>query len=416
MPRSLPRCYRTPLSQLYPPTATVFVCVRLGRHNPRSYSERPVRNVVALNQQISRQLPEQPDALSLLPVSEADIGPPELAVSEEPGDRPRLSVVVPAMNEAGNIAALHRAIADVLDAIGTTFELILVDDGSTDGTWQAIEALSASDRRVVGLQHRRNFGKARGLATGFAAASGDLILTMDADLQDDPTEIPRFLAKLDEGFDLVSGWKQRRQDPLGKTLPSRLFNATVRAVSGVPLHDFNCGFKIYRAEVVRSIRLYGELHRFTPVLAHAEGFRVGELAVRHHPRRWGTSKYGWSRLIKGFLDLLTVKFLTEYRQRPMHVLGLPGVAALVSGGLIGLWLTAEKMLTGASIGNRPLLLLAVLLVLVGVQFFGLGLLGELLVHGEHGHDNAARTAPLRQAVGMQNIHGPENDVQPPAGR
>ncbi len=303
-----------------------------------------------------------------------------------------MSVVIPAMNEEGNIPALHRAIADVLEATGITFELILVDDGSTDGTWQAIEALSARDRRVIGLRHRRNFGKARGLATGFAAASGELVLTMDADLQDDPAEIPRFLAKLDEGFDLVSGWKQRRQDPLGKTLPSRVFNATVRAVSGVPLHDFNCGFKIYRADVVRTIRLYGELHRFTPVLAHAEGFRVGELPVRHHPRRWGTSKYGWSRLIKGFLDLLTVTFLTEYRQRPMHVLGVPGVVALATGGLIGLWLTAEKILTGASIGNRPLLLLAVLLVLVGVQFFGLGLLGELLVHGEHGHESASRTA------------------------
>jgi glycosyltransferase involved in cell wall biosynthesis len=346
---------------------------------------------------------------------EADIDPPG-AVSNERGDRPRLSVVVPAMNEAGNIPALHRAIADVLDATGITFELILVDDGSTDGTWTAIEALSERDPRVVGLRHRRNFGKARGLAPGFAAATGDLILTMDADLQDDPAEIPRFLTKLDEGFDLVSGWKQRRQDPLGKTLPSRLFNATVRAVSGVPLHDFNCGFKIYRADVVRSIRLYGELHRFTPVLAHAEGFRVGELPVRHHPRRWGASKYGWSRLIKGFLDLLTVTFLTEYRQRPMHVLGLPGVVALTTGGLIGLWLTAEKILTGASIGNRPLLLLAVLLVLVGVQFFGIGLLGELLVHGEHEHDGAMRTAPVRQTVGKRKSRAPENDEQPPAGR
>ena len=311
------------------------------------------------------------------------------------------------MNEAGNILALHRAIADVLEAAGITFELILVDDGSTDGTWPAIEALSERDRRVIGLRHRRNFGKARGLATGFAAATGDLVLTMDADLQDDPAEIPRFLAKLDEGFDLVSGWKQRRQDPLGKTLPSRVFNATVRTVSGVPLHDFNCGFKIYRADVVRNIRLYGELHRFTPVLAHAEGFRVGELPVRHHPRRWGTSKYGWSRLIKGFLDLLTVTFLTEYRQRPMHVLGVPGVAALATGGLIGLWLTAEKIFTGASIGNRPLLLLAVLLVLVGVQFFGLGLLGELLVHGEHEHDERDHgRRPFARPWGCENSRRP----------
>ncbi len=366
--------------------------------------------------QTTRRAPEQPDGLALLPLVGSNVDRAEDAVGNQRVDAPRLSVVVPAMNEEGNIPALHRAIADVLEATGITFELILVDDGSSDGTWQAIEALSARDRRVIGLRHRRNFGKARGLATGFSVASGELVLTMDADLQDDPAEIPRFLAKLEEGFDLVSGWKQRRQDPLSKTLPSRVFNATVRTVSGVPLHDFNCGFKIYRADVVRSIRLYGELHRFTPVLAHAEGFRIGELAVRHHPRRWGTSKYGWSRLIKGFLDLLTVTFLTEYRQRPMHVLGVPGVAALATGGLIGLWLTAEKIFTGASIGNRPLLLLAVLLVLVGVQFFGLGLLGELLVHGAHAHENASRQAPVRQFVGLENAGSPESRLPPPARR
>jgi hypothetical protein len=369
-----------------------------------------------LKQQTTRQVSEQHDGLALLPLVAPEIDPPVLGVDDQRGDPPRLSVVVPAMNEAGNIPALHRAVTDVLEASGITFELILIDDGSTDDTWQAIEALTERDGRVIGLRHRRNFGKARGLASGFAAASGDLILTMDADLQDDPAEIPRFLAKLDEGFDLVSGWKQQRQDPVGKTLPSRLFNATVRVVSGVRLHDFNCGFKLYRADVVRSIRLYGELHRFTPVLAHAEGFRVGELPVRHHPRRWGTSKYGWSRLIKGFLDLLTVTFLTQYRQRPMHVLGVPGVIALATGGLIGLWLTAEKVLSGAAIGNRPLLLLAVLLVLVGVQFFGLGLLGELLVHGEQGNHSAARTSPIREAVGMRKASGIANDRQPPAAR
>jgi hypothetical protein len=371
----------------------------------------PVRTVVPLKRQPPRQIPEPYDGLALLPPVEPDMGDTEVAVIDDRADAPHLSVVIPAMNEQGNILALHRAIADVLEGIGVTFELIFVDDGSTDGTWQAIEELSAGDRRVIGLRHRRNFGKARGLATGFAVASGEIVLTMDADLQDDPAEIPRFLAKLDEGFDLVSGWKQRRQDPLGKTLPSRLFNATVRAVSGVPLHDFNCGFKIYRADVVRSIRLYGELHRFTPVLAHAEGFRVGELPVRHHPRRWGISKYGWSRLIKGFLDLLTVTFLTEYRQRPMHVLGVPGVVALAAGGLIGIWLTVEKVLTGASIGNRPLLLLAVLLVLVGVQFFGLGLLGELLAHGEHGHGSASK-APVRQSVGL--VHANNLGSPPPS--
>ena len=375
-----------------------------------------MRNTAVANRTPMTDPAEPSDGLILLPPVLPVIDGIPAPVSETPGDAPRLSLVIPAMNEEGNIPALYQAIGDVLDNAGVTFELILIDDGSSDGTWAVIEALAAGDARVVGLRHRRNFGKARALATGFAAASGDLILTMDADLQDDPAEIPRFLAKLDEGYDLVSGWKQRRQDPLGKTLPSRVFNATVRAVSGVPLHDFNCGFKLYRADVVRTIRLYGELHRFTPVLAHAEGFRVGELPVRHHPRRWGTSKYGWSRLVKGFLDLLTVTFLTEYRQRPMHVLGVPGMLALAAGALIGLWLTAEKVLTGASIGNRPLLLLAVLLVLVGVQFFGLGLLGELLVHGEHGHDNAGRTAPLRQSVGRTAARAAGDVSSSPLGR
>jgi glycosyltransferase involved in cell wall biosynthesis len=394
------------------------VPVAAGAHNPRSCrrTPSPVRNVVVLKGQTTRRARKEPDGLALLPLVESGVDRSEVMIRGQRADPPRLSVVVPALNEEGNIPALHRAIADVLQGTGVTFELILVDDGSSDGTWQAIEALSAHDERVIGLRHRRNFGKARGLATGFSVASGELVLTMDADLQDDPAEIPRFLAKLDEGFDLVSGWKQRRQDPLSKTIPSRVFNATVRSVSGVPLHDFNCGFKIYRADVVRNIRLYGELHRFTPVLAHAEGFRIGELAVRHHPRRWGASKYGWSRLIKGFLDLLTVTFLTEYRQRPMHVLGVPGVAALAMGGLIGLWLTAEKILTGASIGNRPLLLLAVLLVLVGVQFFGLGLLGELLVHGAHAHENASRPAPVRQSVGLEKAGSPESSLPPPARR
>lgn len=316
------------------------------------------------------------------------------------GEAPRLSIVVPAKDEEGNVTNLHEAIAAILEPLRISFEIIFVDDGSRDGTWEIMRQIAVTDSRVVALRHRRNFGKARGLATGFAAASGDVIVTMDADLQDDPAEIPRFLEKLDEGYDLVSGWKQRRQDPMGKTLPSRLFNTTVRVVSGVPLHDFNCGFKAYRADVAQNIRLYGELHRFTPVLAHAEGFRVGELPVRHHARTWGSSKYGWSRLVKGFLDLLTVKFLTEYRQRPMHVLGMPGLLALAAGGLIGLWLTAEKVLTDASIGNRPLLLLSVLLVVVGVQFFGMGLIGELLVHGEEARDSDSKSWPVSETMGL----------------
>jgi glycosyltransferase involved in cell wall biosynthesis len=292
-----------------------------------------------------------------------------------------ISVVIPVYNEEGNLAELHARLTEVLSRLERSYEIVLIDDGSTDGTWHSIQTESAADEHLVAIRHRRNFGKAQALASGFAAARGDIVITMDGDLQDDPDELPRFLAKLDEGYDVVSGWKQRRQDPLGKTLPSRFFNLTVRRVSGVPLHDFNCGYKAYRRDVTRSIRLYGELHRFTPVLAHAEGFRIGELPVRHHARTWGRSKYGWSRLVKGFLDLLTVTFLTQYRQRPMHLFGLPGLMALAMGILIGLYLTLEKLISGAAIGGRPLLLLSVLLVVIGVQFFGLGLLGELHVHG-----------------------------------
>ena len=291
-----------------------------------------------------------------------------------------VSVVIPVYNEEGNLDELYRRLTTVLTATELRYELIFIDDGSTDGTWLKVRNLAMIDSKVVGVRHRRNFGKARALAVGFETARGAAVVTMDGDLQDDPDELPRFLAKLDDGYDVVSGWKQRRRDPLGKTFPSRIFNFSVRWVSGVPLHDFNCGYKAYRIEVVRSLRLYGELHRFTPVLAHAEGFEIGELPVRHHPRRWGKSKYGWSRLIKGFLDLVTVKFLTEYRQRPMHVLGLPGIVAMALGVLLGLWLVVERFLTGAPIGTRPLLSLAVLLVVIGTQFFGLGLLGELLAH------------------------------------
>lgn len=323
-----------------------------------------------------------------------------------------VSVVVPVMNEEGNLPELHRRLTAALAGTGLPYEILFVDDGSTDGTWRVIAGLAEADGRVAGLRHRRNFGKARALASGFALARGAAVVTMDGDLQDDPEELPRFLAKLDAGDDLVSGWKQRRQDPLGKTFPSRIFNFAVRRVSGVPLHDFNCGYKAYRLDVVRQIRIYGELHRFTPVLAHAEGFRIGELPVKHHPRRWGSSKYGWSRLVKGFLDLLTVKFLTEYRQRPMHVLGFPGLLALGLGVLIGLSLTFERLVLGSTIGDRPLLLLAVLLVMIGVQFFGLGLLGELLAHGAHPPGDpegqpeiAARLAalPLRQSIGIDAV-------------
>src|SRR5215203_1685734 len=310
-----------------------------------------------------------------------------------------ISVVIPVYNEEGNLPELHRRLTAVLTDLGLPYEFVFVDDGSKDGTWNVVRAFQSSDVHVIALRHRRNFGKAQALANGFAVARGDAVITMDGDLQDDPDELPRFIAELNDGNDLVSGWKQRRQDPLGKTAPSRVFNWTVRRVSGVQLHDFNCGYKGYRNEVTKSIRLYGELHRFTPVLAAAEGFRIQELPVKHHPRTWGTSKYGWSRLVKGFLDLLTVTFLTTYRQRPMHLFGLPGLLSLFLGVLIGLFLTFERLVRDETIGTRPLLMLAVLLVVIGAQFFGLGLLGEFLAHGSNApRADAARA--LHETIGL----------------
>ena len=338
---------------------------------------------------------ERADAPAAVALAAVDAEPPIAS----------LSVVIPARNEEGNLLELHRRLGTVLRGIGLPYEIVLIDDGSTDGTWHVIRTLRAVDPRVRALRHRRSFGKAQALANGFAVVRGDVVVTMDGDLQDDPDELPRFLAKLDEGCDLVSGWKQRRQDPLGKTLPSKVFNRTVRLASGVPLHDFNCGYKAYRRQVSDALRLYGELHRFTPVLAHAQGFRIGEVPVRHHARRWGKSKYGWGRLVKGFLDLLTVVFLTQYRQRPMHLFGLPGLLALGLGVAIGLWLSADKLLGGATIGTRPLLLLAVLLVVLGAQFFGLGLLGEYLAHDQNGRParGPIELSPLvRETLGLDD--------------
>jgi glycosyltransferase involved in cell wall biosynthesis len=330
-----------------------------------------------------------------------DVAAAAIATAVNPGAVPTLlSIVVPVYNEEGNLRELYRQVSAVLDREEVPFELVIVDDGSRDGTWTIVQELAAADSRVRALRHRRNFGKARGLANGFAVASGDVVITMDGDLQDEPTELPKFLNKLNEGYDLVSGWKQRRQDPLGKTMPSKFFNWTVRRASGVQLHDFNCGFKAYRKDVTETIRLYGELHRFTPVLANAEGFRVAELPVKHNPRTWGTSKYGWSRLVKGFLDLLTVVFLTKYRYRPLHLFGIPGVLAIFVGMLLGLYLSFERFVLDDTIGTRPLLSLTVMLIIMGTQFFGLGLLGEYLA-ADNQSDRGANLGVVRETIGVE---------------
>ena len=297
-----------------------------------------------------------------------------------------LSILVPVFNEAESLPELHRQITAAGEANGLAYEVIFVDDGSRDGSWAVIEGLARADRRVSGIRFRRNFGKAAALTAGMRSASGRLLLMMDADLQDDPAEIPRFLAKHAEGFDVVNGWKERRLDPWHKTYPSKVFNWLVGAFSGLKLHDHNCGLKLFTQDVADEIRIYGELHRFIAVLAFARGFTVAEVAVHHRPRVHGSSKYGVRRFLRGLLDLFTVTFLTGYGQRPQHLLGGIGLG-LLGAGLLGigyltlLWLLMNVLhvVPSAPIGNRPLLAYSVAAVLLGGQALSLGLLAELIV-------------------------------------
>jgi glycosyltransferase involved in cell wall biosynthesis len=288
-----------------------------------------------------------------------------------------ISVVVPVHEEERTIALLYDELQAALDPLGQPWEAVFVDDGSTDGSFSALTRLHNAHDNVRVVRLRRNFGKAAALAAGFANAQGEVVVTIDADLQDDPTEIPRLLAKLDEGFDLVSGWKTHRRDPITRRVPSKIFNWVTGRVSGLRLHDLNCGLKAYRAEVVRGLRLYGELHRFIPVLAHYRGYRVAELPVHHRPREHGRSRYGVERYLRGFLDLLTVSFIGRYRYRPLHLFGGLGLGLGALGFAILLYLTILKI-GGEAIGRRPLLILGVLLVVVGLQFFSLGLISELI--------------------------------------
>ena len=288
-----------------------------------------------------------------------------------------ISVVIPIHNEERSVALLHEELQAALEPLGEEWEAVYVDDGSTDGSFAALTRLHAREENVRVVRLRRNFGKAAALATGFAQVDGDVVVTIDGDLQDDPAEIPRLLAKLQEGFDLVSGWKAQRRDPLTRRIPSKLFNHVAGWMSGLRLHDMNCGLKAYRRDVVRSLVLYGELHRFIPVLAHEQGYRVAELPVNHRPREHGRSRYGLERYLRGFLDLLTVSFMGRYRHRPLHLFGGLGLLLFASGTTLLVYLTVVK-LTGHAIGQRPLLTLGVLLVVVGMQFFSLGLISEMI--------------------------------------
>ena len=298
---------------------------------------------------------------------------------EGEGAAPDISVVVPVYNERSTLAILFEECRAALDPVGSAWEVVFVDDGSTDGSFEEIAAVHARDARARGVRLRTNLGKAAALGVGFRAARGARLVTLDGDLQDDPREIPRLLAGLAEGADLVSGWKTARRDSLARVVASRFFNGLSRAVSGVPLHDINCGLKAYRREVTLEVPLYGELHRFIPLLAAWRGFRVAEVAVSHRPRAVGRSRYGWSRALRGAMDLVTVVCLTRYNRRPAHFFSLPGTALVAVGTAICGYIAYLRLAYGHIWKHHPLLIFAVLLVVVGVQPFTTGLLGEMMV-------------------------------------
>jgi glycosyltransferase involved in cell wall biosynthesis len=306
-----------------------------------------------------------------------------------------ISVVVPVRDEERSVERLFDELGAALDRIDRAWEVVFVDDGSSDGTFAALTRLHARESTVRVVRLRRPMGKAAALDAGFREARGEIVVTIDGDLQDDPSDIPRLIARLDEGFDLVCGWKTPRRDPLARRLPSRLFNTVAGRLSGLRLHDMNCGLKAARAEVLRGLRLYGELHRYIPVLAHYRGYRVTELPVHHRLRPHGGSRYGMERYLRGFLDLLTVTFMGRYRYRPLHLFGGIGLLMSLAGTALLAYLTVLK-LAGEAIGHRPLLTLGVLLLVVGVQFLSLGLLSEL-VTSQH-EERIGDGDPTRQLV------------------
>ncbi len=295
---------------------------------------------------------------------------------------PQVSVVIPLLNEEESLRELHTRLKAVFAQMRSTYEIIFIDDGSTDGSFSILRELHKADRNIKVIRFRRNFGKSAALSVGFREAQGDFIITMDADLQDDPDEIPGLIEAMGDSFDLVSGWKKKRYDPITKTIPSKFFNFVTGQMTGIPIHDFNCGLKAYRRDVAKSVHVYGELHRYIPALAHWAGFRVTEKVVQHHARKYGATKFGLNRFIYGFLDLLTVLFTTRYIRRPLHLFGIWGMVSLAIGTLIDGWLSVEWFMGRTSLSNRPLFLLGFLLIIVGVQFISIGLLGEMMSRQE----------------------------------
>ena len=293
-----------------------------------------------------------------------------------------ISIIIPLFNSEKYVA---KTIESLIMQTNKNFEIVLIDDGSTDDSFRVIQDIHAHNQRFKAIRFRTNHGKSAALAIGFAECKGDIVITMDADLQDDPNEIPSLVAKLEEGYDLVSGWKRKRHDPWHKTVPSKLFNAVTSRMSGIRLHDFNCGLKGYRREVIENVQVYGEMHRYIPALAHWEGFRVTEIPVQHRARQHGVSKFGMSRFLKGYLDLLTVMFTTRYIKRPLHFFGAVGSLFAVIGFVTDLYLVIEWSLGRTSLSNRPLALFGVAMIIVGVQLISIGLIGELIVKNNLEH-------------------------------
>lgn len=295
------------------------------------------------------------------------------------GKQKSISFVIPAKDEEASLQTLYREITNVMRTLANQFEVIFIDDGSTDNTFKVLTQLHRKDKRIKVIRLRGNFGKSVALQVGFNVAQGDIMFTLDADLQDDPKEIPNFLKKIDEGYDLVSGWKKKRHDPWHKVIPSRTLNFVGSKLTGVTLHDINCGFKAYRKEVIANLNLYGELYRFIPIFAAKDNFRVTEISIQHRPRKHGKSKYGLGRNIRGLLDLITVVFLTSYIRRPGHFFGTLGLASFFFGFLIGLYIAYLRMTTGSIQFKHPLLFLGMLLMIIGVQLISTGLLAEMVL-------------------------------------
>ncbi len=293
-------------------------------------------------------------------------------------DTLNLSIVIPLLNEEESLRPLFQRIEEAVNPLGLSYEVIFIDDGSSDGSMDVLRELHGRSQVVRIVQFRRNFGKAAAYSAAFSRVRGKYVVTMDADLQDDPAEIPNLIEKLEEGYDLVSGWKEKRHDPLGKTIPSRFFNWVTGRVSGIDIHDFNCGLKAYRREVTQDVKIYGELHRYIPVLAGLEGYSVSEVSVTHHARQFGTTKYGWSRLFKGFLDLLTVMYLGRYMGRPLHLFGVMGVFLTGIGMLINLYIASLWLQAGTIQHRYPLLSLGTLLTVLGFQVVCTGLIGDMI--------------------------------------